>query len=80
MLGARTAPEPGDERGFQLRVGGLGSLAPELGQAHRLTEGAQIQRGTQAGRDGFRCIVAHVAIVGRRLCPEKVCVEYSTAP
>ena len=80
MLGARAGLEPGDEGGLELVVGRLGSLAPQLGQAHGLTEGAQVQGGPQSRRNGFRSVVVHAAIVGRGPYAEKDCVEYSTGP
>ena len=80
MLGPRAGLEPGDEGGFELGVGRLGPLASQLGQAHRLAEGAEIQRGAESGGNDLRVVVVHAAIVGRGPCAEKVYVGYSTAP
>ena len=48
MLGARARFEPGDEHGFDLVVRGGGMLAAELRAAHRLAQGAEVERRSQS--------------------------------
>ena len=44
MLRARARFEPGDEHSFDLVVRGGGMLAAKLRAAHRLAQGAEVER------------------------------------
>ena len=65
MLGARARFEPGDEHGFDLVLSGVGMLAAELRAAHRLPQGAEVERRSQSCRQRLWGVVSHAVIVGR---------------